>query len=372
VRAAWVLVLCSCASVPPAEEAEALFQEASRLPVDQRERKLALLDRAIGLNPKPEYHTGRAVLRLLEGRKPEALEDLDRAAALGGPQARLNRALLRMDLGDAAGAKEDLDALLAEVPDHVEGRLQRARALRRLGKPGEAERDVAEARARGAALADAFYNEGVRSLTMGETAEADRQFGFALDLDAAHARAHVGRARILMERRRFEEAALHLDRAIAAQPGDAELYYHRGNARMAAGRGFEGLEDFERAAELEPGSAPFLAARGLARRLARSDLEGAKRDYDAAIRIDERCYAAWYNRGLLAQERGDLEEAERDLRAAVALRAQPEGNLALVRVLIDRGQVEQARSLVDRSLELYPDEEVKAVFRSERARLEQK
>lgn len=231
----------------------------------------------------------------------------------------------------------------------------------RLGHPG----DLEAARKHGAGLADGYYNEGVRALSRHDLAEADRHFGFALDLDPAHLRALVGRSRILMERRRFDEAALCLDRAVTLDPENAELVYHRGNVRLALGRGLEALADFERAVTLDPRQANHVAGRGLARHRARADLEGALKDYTEAIRLDPGCFPAWYNRGLLAQERGDLVTAERDLRSAVALRAQPEGNLALARVLIDRGNPGLAIPLCEQSIQLYTDEDVRSAFRAE-------
>ncbi len=273
------------------------------------------------------------------------------------PEHHVARAEQQLARGDREAAGKELEAALKLAPDHVEALLLRAR----LGHPA----DLEAARKLGAGLADGYYNEGVRAISRADLAEADRNFGFALDLDPAHLRALIGRSRVLMERRRFDEAGLCLDRALALDPGNPELAYHRGNMRLATGRGAEALADFEQAVRLEPRRASYVAARGLARHRVRADLEGALRDYDEAIRLDADCFAAWYNRGLLARERGDLVSAERDLRRAVGLRAQPEGNLALARVLIDRGAPKLAIPLCEQAIALYADEEVRGLFRVE-------
>lgn len=274
-----------------------------------------------------------------------------------GPEAYVTRAERNLARGDRPGALADLEAALKLSPNFLEALLLRGR----LGHPA----DLETARKLGAGLAVGYYNEGVRALSRPDLDEADRHFGFALDLDPAHLQALVGRSRVLMERRRFEEAALCLDRALALDPGNADLVYHRGTMRLATGRGAEALVDFERAVSLDPRRASYIAARGLARHRVRADLEGALRDYDEAIRLEADCFPAWYNRGLLAQERGDLAAAERDLRHAVGLRAQPEGNLALARVLIDRGAAKLAIPLCEQSIALYADEEIRKLFRVE-------
>src|SRR5439155_4003336 len=153
------------------------------------------------------------------------------------PTLLFHRGSLYVRLGRLREAGDDFTEALRLAPEYPEALLSRAR----LRRGPEAERDIAEARRLGSALADGYYNEGVRAVTQGDSAEAERMFWFALALDPDHSRAHVAMARMHLERRRFAEAAAELDLAIPAHPRDAELYYHRGTARLAAGRGEDAL-----------------------------------------------------------------------------------------------------------------------------------
>jgi len=367
-----LLGLAACASARPGEE----FNLALSTP--DPAQALAHLDRAIAMDPLPEYFTERARLHLALRRKPEALADYTEALnrtpadALGSAvRARLflRRALLLTSLGRAAEADADLSEALTLAPEFTEARLERARLHRAAGRREDADRDVEAARRTGAGQADFFYNEAVRAITIGEEAEGDRMIDFALDLDPGYSRAHVARARRHLEHGRFVEAAAELDHAIAVHPEDAELFYHRGSARLSAGEIEAALGDFEKASELDPKEPRYLAARGLAKFRAGRYVAEVRADLDAAIRADDSCYPAWFNRGLVAFERKEYEDAEKDLRHAAALRASPEGSVALAGVLHERGNTEAALDLLRRALDVYRTPEVQKVLRDEIERM---
>jgi tetratricopeptide (TPR) repeat protein len=358
-----MLALAACSASPtPEQEADLDYRRA----LDSRdtEEALELVSRAIARSPRADYFLLRASLNHSLKKPDAALADYGSALkpAAGDPfQApqraaiHLDRGLLHLQTRDLRSAEEDFSEALRLVPDYTEALLQRAWIRRRLNRAAEAELDVAEARRSGSGQADGYYNEGVRSVTQGDSAEAERMFRFALDLEPLHSRAHTAMARIYMERRLFAEAAAELDEAIPAQPRNAELYYHRGTARLAAGRGEEALADYSKAVELQPFEAPYLAARGQALHRVRHEIEKAKADFAEAIRVDKDCFAAWYHSGVLHHELRELWAAERALRRAAAIRASPEGSLALGRVLHDQGEYDKALSLYRQALEIYKD-----------------
>jgi len=369
-----VLGLAACApSLSPEEASEQEYREA--VESSDNRRALELMDRAIARRPKADYLVMRAMLHQSLKQPDAALADYSGAIALkkDEPDAEipratlhLNRALLHGDAGRFAEADADFSEALRLVPEFVEALLQRARIRRRAGRGDEADRDAAEARRIGSALADGFYNEGVRAITQGNSAVAERMFGFALDLNPDFGRAHVAMARMLLERRRFPEAARELDLALKVHPAEAELYYHRGTAHLAAGQGEAALADYAKAVELDPSQAPYIAARGLAWQRVRRDTAKAIADLDEAIRLDPDCYSAWFNRGVTRHEDGkDLETAERDLRKAISIRASSEGTLALGRVLHDRGDYDRALSLYRQALGFYKDAEALKELREE-------
>jgi len=368
-----VLGLAACAPTPTPE------QDFS-LALSTRDATLALtlLDRAIAARPSPEYLTERARIHLALQHPDAALADYE-AAIQGTPadaldsltRARLlqSRALLLGSMGSFGDAETDLGEAIRLAPEYTEALLERAWLRRKLKRLAEADRDIDAARKVGASQADYFYNDAVRALRINDRSEAERMIEFTLDLDPGHSRAHVARARLYMERGRFEEAAKEFDRAIPVHPAEADLYYHRGIALMAAGRPEPALKDFGTAAGLDPKEPVYLAARGLAKYRAEQDVDGARADFDAAILADSSCYAAWFNRGLVAYERKELEAAERDFRAATAIRATPEGSIALGRVLQDRERTDAALDLLRRALEIYRTPEAQKALREEIERM---
>jgi len=281
------------------------------------------------------------------------IEDYTKAIELRKNDAPLYlaRGILRVQQRMYRAADDDFTEAIRIAPDYVEAYLRRS-AIR---QGAEAARDRAEARRLGAGSADGYYNEGVRAYSQGHVEEAERMWRFALALQPFHSRAHVAVARLLMERRRFAEAAAELEDAIPIGSEDAELFYYRGNARMAAGRGEDALTDFAKAVELDPTEPAYYTARGLALQRVRGDVARARANFDEAIQRDPNCHAAWMARGILLHEAKELEAAERDLRRAGAIRATPEGCLALGRVLHDRGEFDKALALYRGAIEHYKD-----------------
>jgi tetratricopeptide (TPR) repeat protein len=367
------LGLAACGpTLPPEEAAEAEFQQARS--ARTRQESMEALDRAIALRPRPEYFLLRALHHRSLQNLQAAMADYGAALQLGPaddftkPQRAAilaNRALVHEQLGRAPEAEADLTEAIRLVPEYAEAYLQRARLRRKGGRAKEAEEDAAAARGIGAAMADGFYNEGVRAITSGDPGEAEKMLGFALELDPGHSRAHVAMARLFMERRRFDEAVKELDQAIPVHPKDAELYYHRATAKLAGGHPDRALADYDKAVQLAPREAPYLAGRGLARYRATKDVEGAGADFEAALKADATSYAAWFNRGMLAHEQKQLEAAERDLRRALSIHASPEGTIALGRVLHDRGSYDKALEFYRQALELYRGPDQQKAFREE-------
>lgn len=366
-------LLAACGpTLSPEQQAEADYQQART--ASSRRESLALLNRAIDTRPRSEYYVLRALFHRAEGDLAASVADYGAALALGptdeftAPQRAtilVNRALLHEQLGRPANADADLSAAIQTFPAYTEAYLQRARLRRAAGRAKEADQDIEAARGIGAALADGFYNEGVRAITVGDNAEAERMLRFALDLDPGHSRAHVAMARLYMERRRFDDAVRELDLAVPVHPKEAELYYHRATAKLAGGHAEEALADYDRAVELAPKQAPYLAGRGLARYRSSKDVDGAKADFEAALTADPTSYAAWFNRGTLEHEQKHLEAAEKDLRRALSIHASPEGSLALGRVLHDRGSYDTALELYRQALAVYKSPDVQKTFQVE-------
>lgn len=363
-RLAVILALVSCApALTPAQDADLEYRRA--LSSHDPAEAIRHLDLAIKANPRIEYHAHRARLRLELMQERAAFEDYTAGLALEGlPAARAQVYLDRSRLQKGAAAEADLNEAIKLMPGYTEAWLERARLRRRLGRPKEADEDLAEARKLGIDRADGYYNEAVRAITKGDTVEGERMIGFALDLDPGHSRAHVAKARLHMERHLFEEAAREFDAAILVHPKEPDLYYYRATALLAAARPQDALRDFEKAVELAK-EAPYIAGRALAKHRLGQDYAAVMKDLEQAATLDPNCYAAWFNRGVVEQDRRDFEASEKAFRRANAIRSSPEGSIALGRVLHERARYDMALDLYRQALEIYRGPEVQQALRDE-------
>ena len=111
-------------------------------------------------------------------------------------------------------------------------------------------------------------------------------------------------------------------RAIAALkkatgPTDAESYFQRGWSRDSRGDDEGAVADYSKAVDLDPNHRWALLRRAHLRR--ESDYDGAMSDFTRVISIHPGCMDAWYWRGDLRRQRGDLDSAIADYNQAVAL-----------------------------------------------------
>ncbi|HEX9637084.1 MAG TPA: tetratricopeptide repeat protein [Acidobacteriota bacterium] len=252
-------------------------------------------------HPNANYGLGLLYARYLD--QPElAIPRLEAATRLSPDNASAWYLLAstRDRGGDAAGAREAVQAALATDPDHLEAHNLLARLLRQAGDAEGArrelerfaelsrEREAEEARRRDLR---ASFDAATLELRVGRLEAAERLLDSVLKLEPEHDGAHAMLAKILLSTRREAEARAHLSRALAARPdyyeylyldallrsrsgeseaameslaraeadhpGFAEIYNLRGNLLLQDRRYDEAIESYRRALELEPRNAAF-------------------------------------------------------------------------------------------------------------------
>jgi tetratricopeptide (TPR) repeat protein len=373
-----VLCLASCAPFETDEEtADRLFKNArARLAEGgDPQRARELLDEAIELDPeRADFRLARAATgrRLKLAQETEADYTIAISILRRDPQAQaelakahLDRAVARAEAARPAEAEEDFAEALRLVPSWVEAYLFRSQWRRRAGRTREADEDLERARQAGAAMADSYYNAGVRELNSQRLDEAERLFALASDLDPRHVRAWVALARCSMERGHYATAAEALTKAVALQPQSAEYYYLRGNAYRAQERWEEAFADAIGALDRDPRNPLHYVLRGVVYRQYQKDLENAERDFTQALELDPGLPEAYLERGILYHGMRLLNDAERDLRQSMSRRATPEGVIELGRVLRDKGEHDKAADAYRRALEIYPDRLVQKTLKEE-------
>jgi tetratricopeptide (TPR) repeat protein len=237
----------------------------------------------------------------------------------------------------------------------MEALLLRSRLRRRTGRTKEAESDLELVRKEGGpGLVDRTYNVGVRELQNHRSAEAERLFAMAAELDPGCVRAWLGIARCTMEAGRYAEASEALTHAIDQEPQASELYYHRANAYRVQEKWEEAFADAIRALDRDPRNPTYFVLRGIIYREYQKDHENAERDFSQALEIDPTLPSAYFERGVLYHDMRLLNDAERDLRQALARHGSPDGVIALASVLRDKGEYDKASEALRGALEIYP------------------
>lgn len=131
--------------------------------------------------------------------------------------------------GDAESAATCFASAAAARPDHFDYVIDHAIALQRLGRDQEAIGNLIKREAAGQKVARYANVRAASHRALGDLAEAAHWYDIALSLNDRHPLALHGRARVALER--GEPLALGLfDRALAANPGDANLWLGKANA----------------------------------------------------------------------------------------------------------------------------------------------
>lgn len=255
--------------------------------IDRDAEALSAFEEAIRLRPGfAAAYGNRANLRLDLDDVAGALEDYRRAADLdpAEPFYDYNIANLCSHESDWAGTAEAIDRFLARVPDYPDGWVLRGVASRFLELP-----------------------------------DAEAAFQRAYDLDRNNAGALGWLGVIRFEQSRNDEALDLLTRCVSSGPEWPLGWLHLGRVLDAVGDAPGALQAFDRSIELFDGNG-FAYERRAGVRMELRDFAGARTDYDRAIDLNPNDARAWHNRGVLRwQHQEDPEGAEADFTQAIDL-----------------------------------------------------
>ncbi|MEA5471025.1 tetratricopeptide repeat protein, partial [Spirulina sp. 06S082] len=123
-----------------------------------------------------------------------------------------------------------------------------------------------------------------------------------------------------------------LDRAILADPNNAEAYHHRGLLWIHVEDYPKAIADFSEVIRIEPNNSQAYNYRGTALFWSRQ-YDEALDDYNRAIELDENLATAYFNRGYLHRQFGRIQEAIADFRRGAELSRQQKDNDAYQQAL---------------------------------------
>jgi tetratricopeptide (TPR) repeat protein len=173
-----------------------------------------------------EVENLRGLALLMDGKAAESMAAFDKALAADPKleEARLNRAIARLRLGDASAARTDLEAIWANEASHhrAEAAYHNGIALDRLGRTAEAETWLTRAAALDPKLDAALLYAGMLRERRGDLQGAGRAY---LDYLKAHPDAVVAMLRFGVSAQkagRPEVAKTYFERVIATAPDSRE------------------------------------------------------------------------------------------------------------------------------------------------------
>jgi tetratricopeptide (TPR) repeat protein len=234
--------------------------------------------------------------------------------------------------GDAAGAKEEIEATLAASPAHPGALILRAQPRSGAVDPGQALADLAtvidgpsRTKASPAELSRAYAARAWVSLERGAATFARDAFARAVALDPRNVDALNGQGRLFLNEERATEALARFDTALGIDSASPETIANDAEAKIALERLADAKQQLTAARAQFPKSIPILVLLGRAE-----------------------------------QHLGNSDAAEADLRAATALVDPARADavrpyVALSKLLSERGHVADARAALEEAKKKLPD-----------------
>ncbi len=268
-----------------------------------------------------------AVLAIQEGQIAEGIKVINRALAVGKPQARIynllgqahlrqnqdadavaafgkaietdpafpdaygNRGTLLAEMKRFPEALADLETAVKLRPGNPTDLCNHAAVLLDLGRLDEALAGCDRALALMPSLAPALYNRAEIMTKLGRHAEALKDYDQAIALVPNNPASHSNRAAVLKQMGRLDEALAAIERALALDPNSIETITNRGNIGYEQGRLDDAVADYDRALKAQPEFAEASHGRALVA-LTQGDWETGFRLYEVRGQLKSPAYRA--------------------------------------------------------------------------------
>lgn len=262
-------------------DAEGLLYFGARLGLEDYERALPFLDRAIRLKsdyPEAWVNKGIALYRL--GRHEEALEAQEKALALkpNYPDALVNKANALDELGRREEALDFLDRALELRPGFLDALNNKGVVFRKMGRYEESLTACDRALSQRADYPEALLNKAVtlQQLARREQAQGNHErwlehneralamYNRTLSLRPNYTEALIDKGNVLDEMSLPTEALRCYDRALELSPGSIEALYNKGVALHWMGRHSEAAVAMDHVLEHNPNDPHASMIKGLA------------------------------------------------------------------------------------------------------------
>jgi tetratricopeptide (TPR) repeat protein len=272
----------------------------------------------------------RLALRLIRKEKrTEALAELNRAIERDGKRASAyrHRARLHFLANNHDAALADGYRALDITPNDVQALNDRGIVFATRGDHTRALADYSRAIALEPRDAVFRFNRGVAHVRKKRYEQAIADFSEAIRLNPGYVRAWAERAEAHDDRKDYPRAIADYQEAIKRAPGDALLHARLGHIYRNSGSDALAAQSYEKA--LKMGLArPAVVWRSLGHsRFTLKRYEQAVQAYSEALKHDPRDAHAWFWRGAVREEQGELDLAQADYARGVELHRPYAGRL---------------------------------------------
>lgn len=312
------------------------------------EGALALLRGLIQSHPEDvRPHSALVEALTFFGDKDEAKKAADDALAAFPDNAALRR------FRDALDVENPVQVLLARIEaseqPEVQKRLLSYQLLSRFGRQEEADEQLrlaAEAQPTNPTVVETLF---VRALTNEDVPAAEAQAAIAERENLDNAKGQTYRARILMLKGEFKEAASLLERALAADPFNEGAHRWLGELRLKLGQPTAAIDALQHALELRPNDISATKALMRAHAMAGHPEQALRLAREAQDRgASDRDFVEHWLLLETTAPGGDRDEALRIRRSLAERFPDDERNRAqLVRLLMEDQQWDEAKTIID-------------------------
>jgi tetratricopeptide (TPR) repeat protein len=301
----------------------------------------------------------------IAAEEPQNQGELDRQIDVrpGDGPARLQRASLRLQRGDSAGAIADLKELIRHDPNHPHGHGLLGMVLLTLAKPNEALPHFLEQRRRSGDTVDNLRRLGLCYTQLRRFKNALSALDEAVKRDWTSVPTLIARADARVQNGDIRGAIADAETATRLEPENTEIQHFLGEVYLTLGDAPEEAgATLNRAIELDPDDPMSHALRGVVWAQLH-DPENARRDFDHALDLAGRRDTSTRVFAMILIRRGHLNRAEarwdeaiKDYQDAQARDpSNDEAAVGLGLALAGKSQFEAGRNEIQRVVDRRPD-----------------
>src|SRR5215472_631881 len=273
------------------------------------------------------------------------------------PDQLLKAAISEQQRGDYAACIHHYRKFLELDPEDVEAKVNLGAALVHVGQFDEG---IAMYRSALPSLSDknpVLLNLGLAYYKKGDFARAQEQFEAVHKAEPRDPRIATLLGDTDVKLKKPEQAIAALEPLDAANSDNMDFQYVYGTALIDAGRRRDGVPRIEKVAKAKDAADAYLLAGAI--RLEMQDSDLARKDLEAALRLNPKLPNIYTLVGTARDKTGDAKNAEPMFREALKINPDDfDANLYLGTILYKRRDLDEAKPLLERAVKLRPADTV--------------